>query len=84
MDQILEIAAAMMVLAAYGGAQVGLMDQHRAPYLVFNIVGSAVLAVLAYIHRSWGFLLLEGVWALISAVALVALLRKARSPRSVG
>jgi len=31
---------------------------------------SAVLAVIALTQQSWGFLLLEGTWALVSAYAL--------------
>ena len=34
--------------------------------------GAAVLVVLAYHERQWGFLLLEGVWALVSAYGFVA------------
>jgi hypothetical protein len=34
-------------------------------------VGSAILTVDAYLGREWGFLLLEGVWALVSAYGIV-------------
>jgi hypothetical protein len=32
-----------------------------------------VLAVIAWVDERWGFLLLEGVWSIVSAVSLVAL-----------
>ena len=44
-------------------------------YLVLNLVGSAVLAVLAWHEEQWGFLLLEGAWALISLWGLIQVLR---------
>jgi hypothetical protein len=49
------------------------MDSYA--YLVLNLVGSAVLAYLAVIEEQWGFLLLEGVWALVSAWSLGRVVR---------
>jgi hypothetical protein len=40
-------------------------------YLVLNFVGSVILAVLAGLDRDLGFLLLETVWAIVSAWGLV-------------
>jgi hypothetical protein len=42
---------------------------------VLNLVGSAILAVLAWYEEQFGFLLLEGVWALVSAWSLAKVLR---------
>ena len=55
----------------------------RGRYLVLNFVGSAILAVLAFIDQQWGFLLLEGVWALVSLWSLAQLVR-GRAPTPPG
>jgi hypothetical protein len=58
--------------------QLRLLDQHSLAYLLLNLVGSAVLAVIAFAEERWGFLLLEGVWSIVSAVSLVGVLAAAR------
>ena len=82
MAQAVQIVGALLILLAYGAAQFGLLDQHSRVYIVLNLVGSAVLAVLAWHEEQWGFLLLEGVWALVSLWGLIQVLR-GRAPAEV-
>ena len=51
------------------------MSPRSIVYLSLNLVGSLVLAVLALLDADWGFLLLEGVWAVVSAFGLAERLR---------
>ncbi|MEV7808920.1 hypothetical protein AB0O28_38815 [Microbispora sp. NPDC088329] len=79
MDQVLQIVGAVLILGAFLLSQMNVLDNRSKIYLVLNLVGSAVLAWLAYADDDWGFLLLEGVWAIVSAVGLVQALRPRRT-----
>jgi hypothetical protein len=81
-DQVVQVGGALLILSAFILAQVGRLETGSIPYLVLNLVGSTVLAVDAAIGAEWGFLLLEGVWAIVSAAGLVGAVR--RSPASPG
>lgn len=75
-----EVVGAALVLAAYALAQAGRLPRDGARYLLLNLVGSGVLALLAARDRQWGFLLLNGAWAVISLASLAR--RRAGSRRS--
>lgn len=82
MGQVIQIVGSLLVLAGFALAQWGILNLKSLRYLVLNTVGSAILAVNAIYEAQWGFLLLEGVWAIVSAISLVAVLRgRAREAR---
>jgi hypothetical protein len=81
MDQVVQIVGAVLILAAYTAAQAGILDQRSYLYLLLNLVGSAVLAVIAAFGQQWGFLLLEGVWTVVTLWSIVLRLRRDRAPR---
>jgi hypothetical protein len=77
-EPIVQLLGAIMILVAFVGAQLGAVRPDAVSYLALNLVGSAVLAADAWWGRQWGFLLLEGVWAVVSLGGLVATLRGSR------
>ncbi|PKQ19127.1 MAG: hypothetical protein CVT68_00300 [Actinobacteria bacterium HGW-Actinobacteria-8] len=81
MHSTIQIAASLLILMPFILAQVGRLMPSSPAYIVLNLVGSIVLAIDALLGAQWGFLLLEGVWAIVSAISLV---RWARGRRRFG
>ena len=81
MSDALQLAGALAILAAFIAVQLKLTSPSSYPSLVLNLVGSAILAVIALEGRQWGFLLLEAVWALVSAWGLIARVAGRPEPR---
>ena len=68
----------------FAATQLRRMDPHSVPYLLLNTVGAGTLAVIAAAHGSWGFLLLEGTWTVVSAASLVTVIRRRGRDRPAG
>jgi hypothetical protein len=71
MEQAIQVCGSILVLTAFVGAQRGRLTTDSTPYKWLNLIGAGVLAVLAAKERQPGFLLLEGVWALVAAWSLL-------------
>jgi len=80
-DQVIQIVGALLILAAFAAVQFERMRPDSRLYLTLNLAGLAILAVLALSASQWGFVLLEGVWAIVSAWGLFPALRKAGPSR---
>ncbi len=72
MADILQLVGAIAILIAFIGVQLRLTDPNSYFSLLFNLAGSALLTVLALQDQQWGFLLLEAVWAVVSAWGLLS------------
>ncbi len=75
---VLQVLGALLILVAFVANQRGALRSSALAYLVLNLVGSLLLAWIAWDERDWGFLLLEAVWSIVSAWSLVQLARGRR------
>ena len=76
-EQLLQIAGSLLILVPFGLAQLGRLSARSRASLLLNLAGSAILAGDAAFGSQWGFLILEGSWAIVSAIGL---LRRPRKP----
>jgi hypothetical protein len=81
-DQLVQLAGSAVILAAFAGAQTGRLNQKSRRYLLANALGGAALAFDAAYYHQWGFLLLEGAWAIVSLIGMLSAEREPARDRS--
>jgi hypothetical protein len=69
--QILSLAGAACILAAYVANQRKRLTPDRPLYSLLNLVGSLMLLWVAIVDVRWGFIVLEAAWALVSIPPLL-------------
>jgi hypothetical protein len=84
MDQALSLVGAALVLGAFAGLQVGRLRASQRGYQLANLVGAAMLCTSALMTRSWGFVLLNAVWAAVAAATLLGLTSGGRAATPEG
>ncbi|URZ86516.1 CBU_0592 family membrane protein [Floricoccus penangensis] len=72
----IQIFGSMLVLVSFLLVQAKKLTPDSQIYLLLNSIGSGLLAFDALRDAQWGFLLLEGCWAIVSIVGLIRSLRK--------
>ena len=69
--QVISIVGALMVLGAYFAYQRGWMGRADRLYSFLNFAGAGLLTWVAIADRRWGFVLVEGMWSLMSLPPLI-------------
>lgn len=75
MTQTVQLIGALLCLIPFAAVQLNRMRTGTMSYQLMNLSGSALLTLTAILNRQYGFILLEGIWAIMSMVGLTRLRR---------
>jgi hypothetical protein len=76
--QLISLLGAVVILGAYAALQSRKLESETAAYQALNALGGALLCATAVAERQYGFILLEGAWAVLSLWGLARVLRATR------
>jgi hypothetical protein len=68
--QLVSIVGAVVILSAYGAQQMKKLHAESVAYQLMNFIGGTCLCVAAVAAQQYGFIILEGTWAVLSAWGL--------------
>jgi hypothetical protein len=73
--QVISVFGALAILGAYAANLLGWLGPANLSYSVANLIGSGLPTFIAIVDQQLGFILLEGVWALVSLCGMIYVLR---------
>ena len=79
--QMISVLGALAILGAYAANLLGWLGPANLSYSVANLIGSGILTFIAVVGQQPGFILLEGVWDMVSLWGMFQVLR-GRPPES--
>lgn len=83
--QFVSIVGSVLLLAAYGGLQIGVLDAGTSyVYQLFNLFGAACLTYSVIEPFNSGVFITEFFWTIFSVIGLVKLVRVGRTRRGGG
>ncbi len=79
--QVISVLGALAILGAYAANPLGWLGPSNLSYSVANPMGSGILTFIAVVDQQLGFILFEGVLALVSLWGVIQVIR-GRPPES--
>jgi hypothetical protein len=74
--QLISLIGAVLILGAFAAAQMRKLEHQSVPYQLMNLAGGVCLCIAAVAALQYGFILLEGSWAILSAHGLWRVIRQ--------
>ena len=68
--QIISFIGAILILVAYGALQLHRLPAETITFQTLNLFGGIFLCITAVALRQYGFILVEGLWAVLSGFGL--------------
>lgn len=82
MDVLPQFIGALAILVPFALLQLRRTTTQSWLYLSLNFIGAAILAWTAWAGAQWGFVILEGVWALAALVGMAQRMVRAASAQA--
>ncbi len=76
----IQFIGAIAILVPFALLLLGRMGRQDRAYLWLNLGGSVLLTADAWLEQQWGFVLLQAVWAAVSAWGLLSALNAVHKP----
>jgi hypothetical protein len=64
------------ILLAYALNVSNKLDKNSLTFILLNFIGASLACLASVMMNYWPFIILEGVWALVSFISLVQFFRK--------
>ena len=74
--QVIQLIGAFLILIPFAAVQLRRLQVTTVAYQLLNLLGSSALTFVAVSQQQYGFILLEGIWSIMSFVGLVQLRRR--------